>query len=360
MGGWPWQYALACVLACTCRVAAAHAQAEPARGEPDRCVASPLAAAAAVVPGVLVHGAGHRVGGDRRMARRLLVLEGVALGAMGISGAALGLSGASRRLSLPTIPLLIGGGGLFFMSWGADIYGAAGGPRIAGTARLEPPVLETRLGYLHVHDPQFAYAHFTDVAAHVRAGGWRAGAHAQIAMDNDNQRVQGMLEHRFVGPRRRGQARDGTALDLQGAVTWHDYGTEGFASITGKLVVSGRYDLVRLSPTMAGAFAALGAGLGMEVTTYEGAQGFDAVDRLLAHFAFGMYLGTPGAVHGEVELGYDHDRDGLTGGLAGSSGFLGYVGARGFIMFGPRWGVAADLRVGSAYVGGASLIYSVP
>jgi hypothetical protein len=100
---------LALAVAGTCQMA--PARGEDARGEDARaddaedCVSGALATAAAVFPGILIHGIGHRVGGDRRTARRLLIIEGIALGGMVVSGAALGLSGASRRLSLPVILL---------------------------------------------------------------------------------------------------------------------------------------------------------------------------------------------------------------------------------------------------------------
>jgi hypothetical protein len=312
------------------------------------------------VPGILVLGLGHYAAGEGRTARRLLILEGIALGTIVVAGAGLGLSGASRRLSLPIVPMLIGGSGLFLTGWAADIYGAAGGPRIAGPPPARLPGLEARLGYTFVTDPQFAYSHFTDMAMHVRHGAWRTGAHAQLAMDDDNQRVRGQVAYRFTGPRRHGQARDGSAFDLQGGLTWHRYGSNGFTSIAGDLLASGRYDLARMAPTLAGSFVEAGLGLGLELTAYAADGAIDASDLLLAHFAFGIYLGTPEAMHGEVRIGYDHRRDELPGGLAvpgGSNGYLGNFGADGFLVFGPRWGVAAHVRAGSAYLAGASLIY---
>src|SRR5690606_2313699 len=119
-----------------------------------------LPALGALVPGVAVHGTGHWIGGDGATARQLLRLEGLGLGLVVTGGLPLALTGAARRLALPTIPLLLSGGGLLLAGWAGDVYGAAGGPRIAGAPRLVLPGLEARLGYLHVHDPQFAYGSF--------------------------------------------------------------------------------------------------------------------------------------------------------------------------------------------------------
>lgn len=339
---------------------AAPAPEDEAETAPPALKTGTLATLGAVVPGFLVHGTGHRVAGDRRTANRLLLVQGIGLGAVIVAGVPLGLTGASRRLSLPAIPALVGGSGLFLLSWAADIYGAAGGPHVAGAPPLRLPGLETRAGYLYVHDPQFAYTHFADVGAGVRRGAWHAAGSAQLALDDDNQRVRAALAHRFRGPRAAGPpARDGSYLDLHAALVRHRFGTEGFSTTTVETFVGGRYDLARLSPSLTGAFAEMGFGLGLEIVDYA-ASGVDATDLLLARFGFGMYLGMPAGVHGEVRLAYDHRRDGLAGGLAlpmGSGGFLGCVDLDGAVMFGNDWGVAMQAQIGSAYLAGASLVY---
>ena len=375
------RWAGALVLACLLGVGQAWGQALPEDGPQDedevdarpagRAVDTDVSAAqppapdtlailGAVVPGILVHGTGHRIAGDRRTANRLLLFEGIGLGAMIAAAVPLGLTGASRRLSLPAIPVLVGGSGLFILGWAADIYGAAGGPRIAGAPRLRLPGLETRLGYLFVHDPQFAYTHFADLGAGLRRGAWHAFGSAQLALDDDNQRVRAALAHRFSGPRAAGPpARDGSFLDVQAALGWHRFGPEDFATTTVEAFAGGRYDLARLSPTLGGAFAEMGFGLGLEIIDYP-ASGADVADLLLARFGFGMYLGVPAGMHGEVRLAYDHRRDGLAGGLAlpmGSGGFLGSVDLDGSLMFGSGWGVAMQAQLGSAYLVGTSLVY---
>jgi hypothetical protein len=352
--------------ACFALAAPAQVQAQAATGgeaaEGSDVEPGVLPVLGALVPGVLVHGTGHRIGGDRRTANRLLRVEALALGIAAAGGLPLGLTGASRRLVLPTIPLIVGGGGMLFLNWFSDIYGAAGGPRLAGTPRLDLPALEGRLGYVHVYDPQFAYRSFVNPGARLRWGAWHADIDAALALDDDNQRVRVEGGRRFHGPRPAGdgvRSRDGSALGLDTALTMHRYGSDGFVSLLGEVVGRGRYDLARVAPSLSGAFAELWMGLGLELVFYEG-DTVDPTDWVLGGFGFGMYLGEPEGTHGEVRVFYDHFRGGLSGGLAvpgGGNGYLGSLGVDGFVSWGPRWGVSLWAEAGSAYLAGAGLLY---
>lgn len=319
----------------------------------------------ALVPGAVAHGAGHWIGGDRRTAGKLLRLEGLGLGLMVAGGLPLALTGASRRLALPTIPLILSGGGVLLLGWAADVYGAAGGPRIAGAPRLALPGLEARLGYLYVHDPQFAYRSFAQAGARLRRGAWHGDGDVAVALDDDSQRARLLAGRRLHGPRHASagpQAADGTWLDVSAALMVHRHGTEGFTVVTGEVVAAGRYDLARLGPSLRGAFAELQLGLGLELSLYQ-EDATDVTDLLLGGFGFGMYLGAPAGTHGEVRVFYDHRRDDLAGGLAvsgGGNGFLGSFGVDGFVAWGPRWGVRFRAEAGSAYLGSAGLLYRMP
>ena len=59
----------------------------------------PAATGAAIFPGVVVHGAGHFVAGNRRTGYRLLAMEGLGAGLTLGGFATLALTGASRHLS---------------------------------------------------------------------------------------------------------------------------------------------------------------------------------------------------------------------------------------------------------------------
>jgi hypothetical protein len=99
-----------------------------------------------------------------------------------------------------------------------------------------------------------------------------------------------------------------------------------------------------------------------------GAQAHDASSLLLLRMGFGLYLGrarsilptgSPATNAGELELYYDHRRDGFAGGLkaAGpSSGFAGHLGLSGEYRFSAAWGLRALGEVGSHWVLGISAL----
>jgi hypothetical protein len=350
-------------------VAALATAAAPALAQPDGDAAAvaeevtappaparrALATAAAVVPGFLIHGTGHRVAGEGETAWRLLRLEGVALSAMLVGGVPLAATGASRRLAVPAIPLLVSGGGLFLSTWLADLYGASGVP--GGAPRLALPPLELELGTAYVHDPRLEVGPFVVAAANLRAGPWRASPSAWIGAAADNQRLRLDAAHRLRGPTTSpARAGDGSAVEIRAAVTHHRWGAEAFASTVLEAAIAGRYDLARLSPTLAGSFAEGALGLGLEIFDYE-VGGADVNDLLLARFEYGVYLGDG---RGEVALFYDHRREVFAGGLAlprGGNGFVGHFGAAGWLAVSGRWGLAAELAAGSAYVGKLAVRY---
>ena len=192
--------ALVVVMACVVR---------PASGEPEVSKGRRAAAiGAAVVPGLVVHGSGHFVLGERRVARRLLFASGIGLGLVAAGGVPLVLTGASRHYTAVPVAMLVGGVGVFALSWAADLYGATGaaGPR----SPLELAPVELELGYGYVYDPRFDYRNFAVTAASVELGWFRVAPVAWIGLDDDNQRLRlegayriGRAPHRalHLGPR---------------------------------------------------------------------------------------------------------------------------------------------------------------
>ena len=60
---------------------------------------------------------------------------------------------------------------------------------------------------------------------------------------------------------------------------------------------------------------------------------------------------------------YDHRHDDFAAGLqlpGLGSGPAGHFGLASEIFVSPRWGLAADIQAGSAYVAGLSLLYRIP
>lgn len=305
------------------------------------------AVAAAAVPGLIVHGSGHYVLGERRTAKRLLVLQGVGLGVAAIGGVPLLVSGASARLSLPTVPLAVAGISTFLLGWIADIYGSAGASRVAGTRDSWLPALELDAGYALVDDAQFDYRSFAVVGGRVRWRRLELRPRAWVATAADNQRLSTDLAYRW-------RADDGSHLEVGAATSFHEHGEERFDVLGLEGFVAGRVELARIGPTLRGAFAGLLVGAGSERIAYDDLP-HDWNGNLLGRFGFGVYLGDSG----EIEAYYDHRRDDYAGGLAlaRGGGFLGHFGLRGHIDVVRPWGLAWQLERGSANVARLAVRY---
>lgn len=337
---------------------AAEPAAEPTQDAPPEGFEPGVwPALAAVVPGVLIHGSGHYVAGDGETAAELLIAQGVGLGMIIVGGGVLAASGASRRLIGVTSTVALSGVGLFFVPMLPDIYGAATGGRDAPPARL--PRLTARLGYAWVHDPQFAYDHFSTVGLDARLGPVTLASSAWIALDDDNARLRQRVDYRLLGDNL-GPLDDGSALDVQTAVTWHRYGTDGFSVLSGELALDGRYDLRNMSPTLDGSFVLGALGWGMEFYTYDvPGLGFaeDIAEMLLLRFGWGLYFA---GRRGELSVYYDHRKDGFAAGLGTKGlggGIPGHLGLTADFAIDERWVIDLDVQVGSAYVAGVGVRY---
>src|SRR5688572_4496313 len=83
--------------------------AAPARGDGER--KRGWAVGASILPGVVVHGSGLWVAGDRRGARRLAIAEAIGLGLAALGGLPIGISGGAPE-TMPGLALVIPGGAL--------------------------------------------------------------------------------------------------------------------------------------------------------------------------------------------------------------------------------------------------------
>ena len=320
----------------------------------------PAAMGAAIFPGVLVHGAGHFVAGERRTAWRLLALEGVGAGLTVAGLGVLAATGASRHLAAPIFALPVAGVGLFATSWLADLYGVSA-VGAGGAPGLFTPTVEARLGTRYVYDPTVRYGWLVGPAADLRWGRWRLSPGAWIAGDAHNVRAGAELAYRASGPGPAAAGVDGSYVDAVVAATEHHFGPEAFDLTILTAEARGRVDLRRLARTLAGSFAEGGLGLGWVLTHYRvGAHETDGDGLLLARFAYGLYLGRDPARGGELAVFYDHRHDDYAGGLKVTgigSGVAGHLGLEGSWFFLPRWGLRAEGQVGSAYLVGLSLVH---
>src|SRR4051812_26966686 len=132
-----------------------------------------LAAGAAIVPGLLVHGSGHFVAGDAPTGYRLLMLESVGLGTLAAGFVPIVATGASRRFVGPGAALSVVGAGIFVISALADLYGVLAPQGGVGAASGRVPWLGAEMGYRYVYDPVFARRHFVAYELDYRVDAWR-------------------------------------------------------------------------------------------------------------------------------------------------------------------------------------------
>lgn len=336
-------------------------EAKPAaRAEPASGARRALATTAAVVPGVLVHGSGSWVLGDRAAAERLVILEGVGLGAMTGSLVGAFATGAARSLAGVFIATGIGGLSLFSISFAADLYRVVSPPGGFGASR-RTPFFESQLGYVYVSDPVFSYHHFVHHGLRLQPGRFGLtleGFHAPL---QGNARLHfepsvRLWEASAVG----GEVTDGSFLDLGFGATRHQFERDGFATNTFEVELDSRIDSQRLVPNLHGAFAEFGLGYAWRETHF---MRFPVTSRdtlLLGGFGFGLYLGEARGQGGEVKLSYDHRHDDFAAGFLSpglGSGIEGHIALDGRYYFSEHIGVTTTAQVGSAWVLGLGLAF---
>ncbi len=318
---------------------------------------SPLAIGAAFVPGVVVHGSGSWVLGQRKTATTLLAAEGIGLGLLGTGLAGLALTGASRRVVAPLALVSMTGAALFTVSALADLYGVIG--PAGGTPLRTMPWIETRAGVFGVHDPTLRQGLFTTVGLDARHGPFRVSPSAWIGGGESTRRLRLEGAYRFTGPTTTAATSPGVEpswVDLELALTSHDMRREDVTRTTGEVWVSGRYAMSNIGPSLRGSFAEGAAGLGLASVAHT--RDTDTDTLLLGRFGYGFYLGAK--PRGDVTAYYEHRRDGIAGGMkipGIGAGYLGSVGARGRVYLDERFGVAVDVQAGSAAIAGVSLLF---
>lgn len=316
------------------------------------------------MPGLVVHGTGHYVLGEPKTARRLLLMEGVGLGLFLVGGVTLFATGASRYFAAPAAATTIAGFGLFSTAYLADIYGTVSTDGGAVAARLRPPARwETELGYRHVYDPQFAYRDFMVERVSRQIGPVRLSPSGMFSTSGDTARYRFEGQYRLAGAIDEPRPRDVSFLDVTLGFVHQRYRPEQFTKTSAELSVDGRYDLGRWGPTLRGAFVELGLGYALGRIDYDLvglAVPHDLEHVLLGRFGFGVTLRGLSAPGSEVVVYYDHRHDDYAAGLQLNgigSGVAGHFGASARWFFVESFGIAADAQLGSAYLGGASLLF---
>lgn len=339
------------------------AQAEPETTTPEQ-PSRALPTAVAVVPGALLHGAGHFARGEAATARNLLLMEGIGLGLFLGGGATLFLTGASRYVVAPAATTTILGFGLFSTSYLADIYGSVSRDGDAALSRQRPPArFEAELGYRRVYDPQFAYTDFLVERVSRQIGAFRLTPSGWFSWRGDSARYRFETQYRLFGNVSDPRPRDVSFVDVTLGFVHQRHRPEHFSKSSAELSIDVRYDLARLGPSLRGAFVELGAGYALGRIDYDlqsVAVPHDLEHLLLGRLGFGVTLRGQSAPGSEALVYYDHRHDDYAAGLKLNglgSGVAGHFGAalRWFVT--ESWGVSLDAQVGSAYIGGASVLF---
>jgi hypothetical protein len=310
------------------------------------------AIAVAIVPGLVVRGAGSWLVGERRTAKRLAAAGALGLAAAAAGGLPIGATGSSPYTIWTGVPLLVAGTGTFLSSWLADIWVAAGVERV-GAARAAPP-WSVDVATTWQRDAYRNRA-LLGAAGHLELG--RLGLDAAGRLDAGNAARAGELgaRWRILGAAASGRVvGDGSRLAVRTAARLERDDDDRVTLATAEAELAGRLDLHHLDPAIRGSFAELSAGAGIARTGYpQDRHDLDAI--LLGGFGFGAYLGE----RGEAALFYDHRRDGLAGGLAAvrAAGFVGAFGARLDLLVHGPWAIRGQLQVGNAWVTTLGLRY---
>jgi hypothetical protein len=304
------------------------------------------AIAAAIFPGLLLHGVGSWIVGDHRAAKRLAATGAIGFASVAAGGAPIGISGSSPYTIWEGVPLVVGGTGLFLSSWLADIWVATGGAQLPATPLAMPP-WSVEVATTWQHDAYRERA-LLGGAGHLELG--RLGLDAGGYVDARNAARSGEIgaRWRLRGPAATGAAVvDGSRLVVRAAARIERDDDDRVTLATAETELSGRLDLAWLDPAIRGNFLELSVGVGLTRTTYPKDLHDDAAI-LLAGFAWGVYLGD----RGELRLFYDHRRDGLAGGLDAShgAGFVGSFGASAELRVAGPWAVRGQLQIGNAWV----------
>jgi hypothetical protein len=334
----------------------ARADDEPTAATDDDEVSAKrrlAAIGASLVPGILVHGSGSWVLHEKRAAKRLAITGAIGWGALVLGGAAVGVSGASPEMVIWGVPVIIAGAGLVFPTWFADIWYAAGGPRVRGESHT-PSAWSVEAGTTWLHD---GYRE----RALVRAGGrvelGRIGLGASTLVDAEGQARTGdaFARVRLFGAAATGATvADASRLYVRAAMRRHEDDDDKVAITTVEADVGMRAELQRLDPNLAGSFLDFAIGMGIQRVRYADLVS-DNDTLFLGRFAWGLYLGR----RSEWTVFYDHRRDSLAGGIAAqrAAGFVGSVGTNVDLRLGGPFAFVGELEVGNGWVTSAGIRY---
>jgi len=238
----------------------------------------------------------------------------------------------------------------------------ARGGAVASRYRM-PARWETELGYRRFYDPQFDYRDFMVQRVSRQLGPLRLTPSGFFSVRGDTARYRVESQYRLAGNVDDPRPSDISFLDATLGFVHQRHRPDHFTRSSAELSLDGRYDLRRLGPSLRGAFVELGAGYALARVDYD-LQGLKAPSDLehvlLGRIGFGITLRGASKPGSEALLYYDHRHDDYAAGLKVTglgSGVIGHFGLTTRWFFSSSVGVALDGQVGSAFLGGASLIF---
>jgi hypothetical protein len=305
---------------------------------------------AALGPGLVLRGAGSWLVHERRTAKRLAATAAIGIGVGAIGGIPIGATGANPYTIEPGAPLLISGVGTLLATWWADVAVAAGVDRGGGARAVPPWSIELATLWLHDARRDRGLSRLSGWLALGRVG---VGAAGMIDAKNEARDAELSTRVRILGAGPAASVGSGDRLVVRAAGRIHRDDDDRVTLSTVELELAGRLDLVRLEAALAGQFAELSTGIGVERASYAGVH--DDNSLLLGTFAWGVYLGR----RGEAAIFYDHRRDSLAGGIAAgrAAGFVGSFGGAVDVTVAPRWAVRGQVEYGNAWVSTLALRY---
>lgn len=322
---------------------AVPAVADPGpKPEPDPAQGSLLATGAALVPGLLVHGSGHFVLGERQSAYRLLAMQGAGLAGLIGGIGLLGAVGGSEKLAGLYVPMAVSGLGLFGISFLADLAGAAHGRR-PWAEPLVPSGVTVRTGYAGLFGAKHTFRHLGELGIAWRTERLVLEGGATLQPQGDFSWYRGLVGWRLWA---RSDDRV-TRLSLFGELARQGFDSEGFAITTVRAFGELRWNLGELLTTMQNAWLLGRLGWGFDVFDFAGTSAEDdGLPFIVADIGFGLMA----TERVEVELAYRHRKGELPGGMAlsdGLAGFAGMLDLRGRVALGRRWALVPGIKLGT-------------
>lgn len=310
-----------------------------------------IATAAAIMPGFLVRGMGSWLVDEKPAAKKLALAGGGGLVVAALAGLLVGGSGGNPY-TVPAVPLVVGGAGVFLTTWVADVFAAAGGERVCGQP-LALPRYSVELGSTWQRDA-YRGRLFGRAAGRVALGRLDVGAATLLHAGGDALLGFADARLRLAGAAATGsEIADGSKLVVRIGGRLQRDAVDRVTQRVAEIEVGGRFDLRRLDRVLHASFVEGSTGVGAVSVRYTD-EVSDLAGILLARFAWGVYV--PG---GELSAYYDHRRDGIAGGIAAgrAAGFVGSVGAIADVAVVGPWAVRGELQFGNAWLTTLALSY---